>query len=104
MFRRAIELNPNYVPAHQWLQRSAWHFGRRRRGVRLCQRAWELDPLSAVVDGSAWADDQETVGRFTRPRRVPQGDRDRSIETERGICSIAFSKAYALKRFTALCR
>ena len=49
-YRRAIELNPNYAPAHQWL---AEHLATKRRfdeALSEIRRALELDPLSAIMN------------------------------------------------------
>jgi serine/threonine protein kinase/Tfp pilus assembly protein PilF len=49
-YRRAIELNPNYAPAHQWL---AEHLSAMRRNDEAfveIRRALELDPVSVIVN------------------------------------------------------
>jgi len=49
-YRRAIELNPNYAPAHQWL---AEHLATMRRfdeALAEIRRALELDPLSVIMN------------------------------------------------------
>jgi tetratricopeptide (TPR) repeat protein len=49
-YRRAIELNPNYAPAHQWL---AEHLAAMKRGDEAeveIRRALELDPLSVIIN------------------------------------------------------
>lgn len=49
-FRRAIELNPSHVQAHQWYaQYLAAMCGRYDEGIREWERALELDPLSVVL-------------------------------------------------------
>ena len=50
-FRRAIELNPGYAPAHQWYGGVYLvAVGRRDQVVAEAKRARELDPLSVVAD------------------------------------------------------
>jgi len=49
-YRRAIELNPNYAPAHQWL---AEHLAAMRRfddALSEIRRALELDPMSVIMN------------------------------------------------------
>jgi serine/threonine-protein kinase len=48
-FRRAIELNPNYVWAHDWYGFYLILMGRSEEGIRELSRAVELDPLSPAV-------------------------------------------------------
>jgi TolB-like protein/cytochrome c-type biogenesis protein CcmH/NrfG len=56
-FRRAIELDNNYVPAHHWYAIYLSAMGRRDESVEQMRRAKELDPLSpAVRAGSAFVD------------------------------------------------
>jgi TolB-like protein/cytochrome c-type biogenesis protein CcmH/NrfG len=44
--RRAVELNPNYATAHQWLGYALFYDGRVDDALRELARAAELDPLS----------------------------------------------------------
>src|SRR6266487_6150735 len=48
-FKRAIELNPNYAPAHHWYSMYLAFVGRRQQALAEAQKAHELDPLSPVV-------------------------------------------------------
>jgi TolB-like protein/DNA-binding winged helix-turn-helix (wHTH) protein/Tfp pilus assembly protein PilF len=48
-YKRAIELNPNYVTAHQWYAEYLSAMGRHEQAAREMERAQELDPLSVVV-------------------------------------------------------
>jgi TolB-like protein/Flp pilus assembly protein TadD len=45
-YRRAIELNPNYVTAHSWYAEQLSRMGRHDEAVAEARRARELDPLS----------------------------------------------------------
>jgi serine/threonine-protein kinase len=45
-YRRAIELNPNYVTAHSWYAEQLSRMGRDDEAVAEARRARELDPLS----------------------------------------------------------
>ncbi len=48
-YKRAIELNPNYVTAHQWYAEYLSAMGRHQQAIQEMERAQELDPLSLVV-------------------------------------------------------
>jgi tetratricopeptide (TPR) repeat protein len=48
-FKRALELNPNYAPAHHWYSMYLAVVGRRQQALAEAQKAYELDPLSPVV-------------------------------------------------------
>jgi len=61
-FRRALELNPGYATAHQWYGEYLEKMGRIKEGLAETQRAYELDPLSPVINtgvGSLLYDDQQ---------------------------------------------
>jgi serine/threonine-protein kinase len=49
-YRRAIELNPNYPPAHQWLAEQLSSLKRFDEAILEIQRALELDPLSLITN------------------------------------------------------
>ena len=51
-FRRAIELNPNYAPAHHWYSRHLLELGRVDEAVSEARKAQELDPLSLIINNS----------------------------------------------------
>ena len=48
--KRAIELNPNYAPAHQWCGEFLMDLGHPDEGIAEVRRALELDPLSLIVN------------------------------------------------------
>jgi tetratricopeptide (TPR) repeat protein len=48
-FRRAIQLKPNYAPAHQWFSSLLAITGRMDEGLATAKRAQELDALSPIV-------------------------------------------------------
>lgn len=48
-FKRALELNPNYAPAHHWYSMYLAFVGHRQQALAEAQKAYELDPLSPVV-------------------------------------------------------
>lgn len=49
-FKRAIELNPRYAPAHEWYGRYLSATGRFREADAEEERALELEPLSLVIN------------------------------------------------------
>ncbi len=49
-FKRAIELNPNYGPAHQWYGVSLAGAGRLDEAIAEVRRALEVDPLSLTIN------------------------------------------------------
>jgi TolB-like protein/DNA-binding winged helix-turn-helix (wHTH) protein/Tfp pilus assembly protein PilF len=51
-FNRAIELQPNYAPAHQWFSLLLAYTGRDERALIEIGRAQELDPLSIPVNSN----------------------------------------------------
>jgi TolB-like protein/DNA-binding winged helix-turn-helix (wHTH) protein len=55
-FKRAIELNPSYSPAHTWYAHYLADMGRSEESVAEAKRALELDPFSVfTMDFSEWA-------------------------------------------------
>jgi tetratricopeptide (TPR) repeat protein len=48
--RRAIELNPNYAPAHQWLAEHLSAMKRNDEALVEIRRALELDPVSVIMN------------------------------------------------------
>jgi len=48
--RRAIELNPNYATAHQWLAEHLSPLKRTDEALAEIRRALELDPLSVIMN------------------------------------------------------
>ncbi len=49
LFKRALELNPNYLPAHEWYAHVLGSSGRHPEAIAEMQRAIELDPQSAAL-------------------------------------------------------
>ncbi len=49
-YRRAIELNPNYAPAHQWLAEHLAAMKRNDEALDEIRRALELDPFSVIMN------------------------------------------------------
>jgi eukaryotic-like serine/threonine-protein kinase len=54
-FARALELNPSYAAARQWYANYLSDIGREADALREMRRAFELDPLSAIISRDvAW--------------------------------------------------
>lgn len=49
-FKRAIELNPGYAPAHQWYTLNLSWTGRLDEAMAEIKKAQELDPLSLIIN------------------------------------------------------
>jgi serine/threonine protein kinase/Flp pilus assembly protein TadD len=49
VFKRSIELNPNYASAHQWYAELLAMTGRHDEAIAAAKRAQELDPLSPMI-------------------------------------------------------
>ena len=49
-YKRAIELNPSYATAYQWYALYLAGVGRVDEGLRMMERAQELDPLSLIIN------------------------------------------------------
>jgi TolB-like protein/Tfp pilus assembly protein PilF len=86
MYRRALELNPNYATAHEWygfLLRES--LGRYEEALALHRKAAELDPLSAgiILDLGL---DLQSLGRFDEALARYQ----RAIEVDPGYAGAYF--------------
>ena len=91
-FRRAIELNPNYATAYQWLGLDFLVLTRRfDEGIRELRRAGEIDPLSPVI-GSDTASALGYAGRFDEA--IDQARR--TLELEPGFSYAHTFLGYAL--------
>lgn len=62
-FLRAIELQPNYATAHQWLGQILSLQGRTKEAATALATAMDLDPLSSTIVGAA-ADAAFYAGRY----------------------------------------
>ncbi len=49
-YKRAIELNPHYAPAHQWYNEILSALGRHEEALAEIRRALEIDPLSPIFN------------------------------------------------------
>jgi TolB-like protein len=63
LLHRAIELNPNYAPAHLWLSAALTELGRWSEALMIAERAVALDPLSPIINNMLGIANTQ-VGRF----------------------------------------
>ena len=49
-YKRAIELNPNYSPSHQWYSELLTGLGRHEDALGEMRKALEIDPLSLIIN------------------------------------------------------
>ena len=49
-YKRAIELNPNYAPAHLWYSELLTGLGRNEEALGEMRKALEIDPLSLIIN------------------------------------------------------
>ena len=68
-FRKALELNPNYAPAHHWYGQSLVDQRRFDEGLQELAVAQNLDPLSAIVSSDV-ADAELYAGRTAEAIRA----------------------------------
>jgi TolB-like protein/Tfp pilus assembly protein PilF len=86
-YRRAIELNPNYVTAHHWYAEHLTYRGRFDEALVESERARQLDPLSLIV-----AADNGAILYYSRQY-------DRAIEKWNAVLAKdpAFSRAHLVR-------
>ena len=80
MFRRAIELNPNYAPAHHWYSMMLGIVGRLDEALAQAERAVELDPLSAVIKANLGSALEQTRPLSEAEAAYRRAIDDRSVE------------------------
>jgi TolB-like protein len=86
-YRRAIELNPNYVTAHHWYAEHLAYRGRFDEAFAESERARQLDPLSLII-----AADNGAILYYSRQY-------DRAIEKWNAVLAMdpAFSRAHLVR-------
>lgn len=68
-FKRSLQLNHNYAPAHHWYSMYLALQGRKQEAVAEAETAYELDPLSTVV-GANYAKILQEAGQDQRAIEV----------------------------------
>jgi tetratricopeptide (TPR) repeat protein len=93
-FRRAIELNPNYPTAHQWLGNFLMSVKRFDEALVELRRAEELDPLSAIITLNV-GDTLVNARRYDEA--IVHYKRSLSLNPDFALTHFAVGWAYALK-------
>jgi tetratricopeptide (TPR) repeat protein len=97
MLRRAIALNPNFAQAYLWLG-GAPHARVQDEGLTLVQKAFELDPLSPIVN-MFYAAALHGAGRFAEATERLQALVEREPQFAPAYVLQAAQAAYAANRF-----
>src|SRR5438874_10899324 len=98
-FKRALELNHNYAPAHHWYSMYlALLRDRKEQALAEAQKAYELDPLSAVV-GANLAKILQEVGQDDRA--IEQAKKTLDLEPDSAVTHAVLGIAYQDKRLYA---
>jgi TolB-like protein/DNA-binding winged helix-turn-helix (wHTH) protein/Flp pilus assembly protein TadD len=97
-FKRALELNPNYVPAHHWYSMYLAFVGRKQQALMEAQKAYQLDPLSPVV-GANLAKKLEENGEFDKA--IDQGKRTLELEPNSAVTHAVLGMVYEDKKMYA---
>jgi serine/threonine protein kinase/Tfp pilus assembly protein PilF len=77
-FKRALELNPNYAPAHQWYSNLLAAQGRFAEAIAEIKRAQEINPLSlmdATIGGWTFYHARQYENAVAEVRRAHEMDR-----------------------------
>jgi len=93
-FRRAIELNPNYPTAHQWLGNFLMSVKRFDEALVELRRAEELDPLSAIITLNV-GDTLVNARRYDEA--IAHYKRSLSLNPDFALTHFALGWAYAIK-------
>jgi TolB-like protein/Tfp pilus assembly protein PilF len=97
LLRRAIELNPNYATAHQWLS-LALRGSDQPNEMRHAERAAELDPLSVIVRKNL-CDSLQTVSRFDEAAECLERVIEIDPSSPLAYGGLGWLDAYARNRF-----
>ncbi|MCI0617786.1 tetratricopeptide repeat protein, partial [bacterium] len=97
LYRKAIQLNPNYPTAHQWLSEILIQSGRTDEGLIESRRALEMDPLSTIMNVSL-AGNLYFARKFdesiTQCRKTMELDPDSFMPRERLIQALLEKRQY----------
>lgn len=94
-FKRALELNGNYAPAHHWYSMYLAVVGRREQALAEAQKAYELDPLSPVV-GANLAKKLEENGQYDKA--IDQARRTLEVEPNSAVTHAVLGMVYEDKK------
>ena len=94
-FERAVELNHNYAPAHHWYSMYLALKGRNEQALAEAEKAYELDPLSAVV-GANLAKILQEAGQSDKA--IEQAKKTLDLEPDSAVTHAVLGLAYQDKR------
>jgi TolB-like protein/DNA-binding winged helix-turn-helix (wHTH) protein/Flp pilus assembly protein TadD len=97
-FRRALELNHNYAPAHHWYSMYLALAGRREQALAEAEKAYELDPLSPVV-GAYLAKILQETGQYDKA--IEQAKKTLDLEPDSAVTHAVLGIIYEDKRLYA---
>jgi TolB-like protein/DNA-binding winged helix-turn-helix (wHTH) protein/Flp pilus assembly protein TadD len=97
-FKRALELNPNYAPAHHWYSMYLAIVGRRQQALAEAQKAYELDPLSPVV-GANLAKKLQENGQYDKA--IDQAKRTLEVEPNSAVTHAVLGIVFEDKKMYA---
>ena len=92
-FRRAIELEPSYAPAHQWYSELLSLVGRHEEALARIELAWGLDPFSPIVS-AARGQRLNAAGRYSDAL----ARFDEALEMQPRLAWVHRERAFALAR------
>ena len=76
MYRKAIELNPNYATAHHWFSGLLADRDRMDEGLGYAEKAAALDPLSAIINSNLATNACGVRSFYRGGHSLPQGHFD----------------------------
>ena len=94
-FKRALELDHNYAPAHHWYSMYLATEGRKEEALVEAQKAYELDPLSAVA-GANLSKIREEAGQDDRA--IEQAKMTLDLEPDSAVTHAVLGLGYQDKR------
>lgn len=94
-FKRALELDHNYAPAHHWYSMYLATEGRKEEALVEAQKAYELDPLSAVA-GANLSKILEEAGQDDRA--IEQAKMTLDLEPDSAVTHAVLGLGYQDKR------
>jgi len=97
-FKRALELDHNYAPAHHWYSMYLAVEGRKEQALAEAQKASELDPLSPVV-GANLAKILQEAGQ--NDKAIEQAKKTLDLEPDSAVTHAVLGVVYQDKRMYA---